>query len=83
MAIGVSNKSSDAVQLLPMLEHIEANTGQLPDALIEDAVYCSKGNLEECKDRRLNTYNTASRQQHKQPHRPSRSLGMRGLMTAA
>ena len=41
VAIGVSNQPSDAVHLLPMLERIEANTGQLPDALIADAGYCS------------------------------------------
>ena len=34
VAIGVSNQPSDAVHLLPMLERIQSNTGQLPDAFI-------------------------------------------------
>ena len=46
VAIGVSNQASDAVHLIPMLERIGANTGQLPDALIADAGYCSTANLE-------------------------------------
>lgn len=37
VAIGVSNQASDAVHLLPMLERIEANTGQRPDSLTADA----------------------------------------------
>jgi transposase len=37
VSIGVSNQPSDAVHLLPMLERIEANTGERPDALIADA----------------------------------------------
>ena len=34
VAIGVSNQASDAVYLLPMLERIEVNTGQVPEAWI-------------------------------------------------
>ena len=41
VAIGVSNQPSDAVHLLPMLERIQSNTGQWPDAFIADAGYCS------------------------------------------
>ena len=48
VAIGVSNQPSDAVHLLPMLERIQSNTGQWPDALIADAGYCSTANLEAC-----------------------------------
>ena len=53
VAIGVSNQASDAVHLLPMLKRIEANTGQLPDALIADAGYCSSANLEACEEKGL------------------------------
>ena len=45
LAIGVSNQPSDAVHLLPLLERIQSNTDQLPDAFIEDAGYCSTANL--------------------------------------
>jgi transposase len=51
VAIGVSNQASDAVHLLPMLERIKANTGELPDAFIADAGYCSTANLKACEER--------------------------------
>jgi len=87
VAIGVSNQASDAVHLLPMLERTLANTntGQMPDALIADAGYCSTANLEACEDRGLNAYISTSRQQHGQRSRPSRGrppadLDARGRM---
>ena len=85
VAIGVSNQASDAVHLLPMLERIEVNTGQVPDALIADAGYCSTANLEACEEKGLNAYISTSRQQHGQRPRPSRGkppadLDARGRM---
>ena len=85
VAIGVSNQPSDAVHLLPMLERIQANTGELPDALIADAGYCSTANLEACEEKGLNAYISTNRQQHgKQPRpsrgRPPKDLDARGLM---
>jgi len=85
VAIGVSNQPSDAVHLLPMLERIKTNTGQLPDALIADAGYCSTANLEACEERQLDAYISTSRQQHGQRPRPSRGrppkdLDARGRM---
>ena len=78
-AIGVSNQPSDAVHFVPMLERIEANTGQLPEALIADAGYCSTANLEACEDKQLNAYISTSRQQHGQRPRPSRGRAPRDL----
>jgi transposase len=85
VAIGVSNQPSDAVHLLPMLERIQANTGELPNALIADAGYCSTANLEACEEKGLNAYISTSRQQHGQRARPSRGrppkdLDARGRM---
>ena len=85
VAIGVSNQPSDAVHLLPMLERIPANTGELPDALIADAGYCSTANLEACEEKGRNAYISTSRQQHgKRPHpsrgRPPKDLDARGGM---
>jgi len=85
VAIGVSNQPSDAVHLLPMLERIQINTGELPDALIADAGYCSTANLEACEKKGLNAYISTSRQQHGQRPRPSRGrppkdLDARGRM---
>jgi transposase len=79
VAIGVSNQPSDAVHLLPMLERIEANTGQVPDALIADAGYCSTANLEACEEKGLQAYISTSRQQHGQRPRPSRGRAPRDL----
>jgi transposase len=85
VAIGVSNQPSDAVHLLPMLERIEVNTGQLPGALIADAGYGSTANLEACEERELEAYISTSRQQHGHRLRPSRGrapgdLDARGRM---
>jgi len=79
VAIGVSNQPSDAVHLLPMLERIQSNTGQLPHAFIADAGYCSTANLEACEERGLEAYISTSRQQHGQRPRPSRGRAPRGL----
>ena len=79
VAIGVSNQASDAVHLLPMLERIEANTGQQPDAFIADAGFCSTANLEACEERGLNAYISTSRQQHGHRPRPSRGRAPKDL----
>ena len=79
VAIGVSNQASDAVHLLPMLERIEANTGQIPDALIANAGYSSTANLKACEGRQLKAYISTSRQQHGQRPRPSRGKAPRDL----
>ncbi|QEY33230.1 IS1182 family transposase [Synechococcus sp. RSCCF101] len=79
VAIGVSNQPSDAVHLLPMLERVQANTGQVPEALIADAGYCSTSNLEACEQRGLAAYISTSRQRHGQRPRPSRGPAPRGL----
>jgi len=79
VAIGVSNQPSDAVHLLPMLERIQVNTDQLPEALIADAGYCSIANLEACEDRGLAAYISTSRQKHGQSPMPSRGPAPRDL----
>ncbi len=79
VAIGVINQASVAVHLLPMLERIEANTGQQPGVLIADAGFCSTANLEACEERQLNAYISTSRQQHGYRPRPSRGRAPRNL----
>lgn len=83
--IGVSNQPSDTVHLLPMLERIQSNTAQLPDAFIADAGYCSTANLQACVERQLDAYISTSRQRHSKRPRPSRGrppkdLDARGRM---
>ena len=79
VAVGISNQASDASHLLPMVERIVANTGQLPDKLIADAGYCSTGNIESCEQRKLDVYVSTSRQQHGKRPRPSRGPTPRDL----
>ncbi|MFM7313304.1 MAG: hypothetical protein ACKO0M_09075 [Cyanobium sp.] len=79
MAIGISNQASDAEHLLPMLERIQANTGEQPDAWIAKAGYCSTSNLDACEQRGLDAYISTSRQQHGHRPRPSRGRAPRDL----
>ena len=79
VAVGVSNQASDTPHLIPMVERIVANTGQLPDKLIVDAGYCSTGNIETCEQRKLDVYVSTSRQQHGKRPRPSRGPTPRDL----
>ena len=79
VAVRISNQASDASHLLPMVERIVANTGQLPDKLIADAGYCSTGNIETCEQRKLNAYVSTSRQKHGKRPRPSRGPTPRDL----
>jgi hypothetical protein len=46
LEIGASNQTGDEVDLLPMLEQIQANSGELLDTLVANACYCSTANLE-------------------------------------
>jgi hypothetical protein len=55
-----------------MLERIQFNTGQLLDAFIADAGYCSAANLKDCEERGLNASISTSPQQHGKRPRPSR-----------
>ena len=85
VAVGLSNQAGDAPHLLPMVEQIKANTGQLPDKLIVDAGYCSTDNIEACEQRGVDAYFSTSRQEHgKRPQPPRgpapRALDARGRM---
>ena len=79
VAVGVSNQASDQHHFVPMLERIVANTGQLPEAMITDAGYCSTENIERSEQRELDAYISTSRQEHGQRPRPSRGPAPRDL----
>jgi len=64
VAHGLSNASNDQQQLAPMLDAIEANTGELPDELSADAGYCSEANLERLEQKRVCGYVATGRQKH-------------------
>ena len=72
VAVGVSNQAADQHHLLPIVERIEANTGQLPEKLIADAGYCSTSNIEASEQRGLDAYLSTSRQEHDTRSQPSR-----------
>jgi hypothetical protein len=79
VAVGVSNQAADQHHLLPIVERIEANTGQLPEKLIADAGYCSTSNIEASEQRGLDAYLSTSRQSHGKRPRPSRGPAPRDL----
>ncbi len=79
MAVGISNQASDTPHLLPMLERILANTGELQDKLLADAGYCSTDTIEGCEQRQLDAYISTSRHRHGKRPRPSRGLARRDL----
>jgi transposase len=64
VAHGLSSASNDQQQLAPMLDAIEANTGELPDELSADAGYCSEANLERLEQKRVSGYVATGRQKH-------------------
>jgi transposase len=64
VAHGLSNASNDQQQLAPMLDAIEANTGELPDEFSADAGYCSEANLECLEEKRVSGYVATGRQKH-------------------
>jgi hypothetical protein len=79
VAVGISNQASDTPHLLPMLERILSNTGQLPDKLLADAGYCSTDTIEGCEQRQLDAYISTGRQRHGKRPRPSRGPAPRDL----
>jgi transposase len=72
VAIGVSNQASDAPHLLPMVEQIKANAGQLPDKFIVDAGYWSEDNANGCEEQGIDAYIATGRLPHGQPLPPKR-----------
>jgi transposase len=64
VAHGLSNAGNDQQQLSPMLDAIEANTGERPDELSADAGYCSEANLECLDQKRVSGYVATGRQKH-------------------
>jgi len=75
----------ECLHLLTTLERTQSNTGQLPDALIAGAGYCSTDNLKACKGVQVEAYISTSRQQHSQwpglsRGRPPKDLDASGRM---
>jgi len=67
----VTQTPNDKEQVVPMIETIEAQSGQRPEEILADSGYCSEQNLEhlespENPDRRIEAYIATGRQQHGQ-----------------
>ena len=62
-----------------MLERIQLNIGQHPDALTADQGKCNSVNLETCEAQQLNRYIITSRHQHGQRSRTLRDRVPREL----
>jgi transposase len=71
----VTEAANDKEQLKPMVEAIQQQSGQLPEAILADSGYCSDGNLEylesseqpECK---IDAYIATGKQKHDERRQP-------------
>ncbi len=65
----VTQAANDKEQVVPMIETMETQSGQRPEAILADSGYCSEKNLEHLEsaeepDRRIETYIATGRQKH-------------------
>jgi transposase len=75
MGQAVTDATNDKRQLMPMLEIMEAQSGQRPTEVLADSGYCSEKNLEqldaeEQPDRRIAGYIATARQKHDDYRKP-------------
>ena len=71
----VTESANDKEQLEPMVEAIEQQSGQRPQAILADTGYCSEANLEhlECSDqpeRKIEGYIATGKQKHGEHREP-------------
>jgi transposase len=71
----VTDAPNDKQQLIPMLQIVEQQSGQRPQAVLADSGYCSEKNLEqldadEKPERRIDGYIATERQKHEQYRKP-------------
>jgi transposase len=71
----VTDAPNDKQQLMPMLQIVEQQSGQRPQAVLADSGYCSEKNLEqldadEKPERRIDGYIATERQKHEQYRKP-------------
>jgi len=60
----VTQEANDKQQVVPMVETIEAQSGQTPAELLADSGYCSEENLQYLEGRKLDAYVATARQKH-------------------
>jgi len=67
VAADVTAQQNDAAQLAPMLDQIEANTGEKPAQVSIDAGYCSEENIATIEEKKIDGYVATGRQKHGTP----------------
>lgn len=60
----VTQQANDKRQLIPLLEQIEANTGQVPDCALADSGYFSAENVESCENNFIEPFICRDRIKH-------------------
>lgn len=71
VATAVTQSASDVEQLIPLLDAVEANTGETPACCLADAGYRSESNLEELATRNIEGYVAIGREQDGAQKTPS------------
>jgi transposase len=67
VAADVTQQANDKHQLLPMVEQIEDNLGEIPDRVLADAGYFSEENVESMSDNFIEPFIPKSRTKHTDP----------------
>ena len=60
----LTQSATDHHQLVPLLDQVQAQAGQLPREVSADANYCSEDNLEELEQRQVRGYIAVGKQRH-------------------
>jgi transposase len=73
----VTEATNDKQQLIPMLEHIEQQSGQRPEAILADNGYCSEQNLEHLEsaaqpERKIEGFIATGKQKHGEHRLPAK-----------
>jgi transposase len=74
VAAGVTQEPADTNQLIPLIEQIETNTGQVPDRALADAGYFSESNVRYCEE----SYTEPFLAHRRMKHSEQRPEGPRG-----
>jgi transposase len=68
VAQAVTQEANDKQQVIPMVEAVEHQAGQMPTQLLADSGYCSERNLEYLEKKPVDVYIATGRQKH--GHKP-------------
>lgn len=73
----ITEATNDKKQLIPMLEHIEQQSGQRPEAILADSGYCSEENLEHLESadqqaRKIEGFIATGKQKHGEHRLPAK-----------